>query len=41
MRNALLIVAACLIVAGVSLVYVPAGVVVAGLLVGAFVVSSE
>lgn len=41
MRNALLIVAAVLVSIGVAWVYPPAGVICAGLLVGAYTILSE
>ena len=41
MRNALLIVAACLIAAGTLLFAIDLGLVVSGLLVGAFVLLTE
>lgn len=41
MRNALLVVAAALITAGVALVYIPAGVFIAGVLLGAFVLFTD
>lgn len=41
MRNVLLVVAIALVVAGATLVYVPAGLVLAGLLLGAAVLLSE
>lgn len=41
MRDVLLIVAAALLVAGVALVYIPAGVIAAGVLVGALVLLTE
>jgi hypothetical protein len=41
MRNALLIVAAALVTVGALLVYLPAGFVVAGLILGAFVLLTD
>ncbi len=41
MRNALLIVASVLITAGVALLSLPAGLIVAGLLVGALTLLSD
>lgn len=40
-HNAFLIIAAGLIVAGCALIWLPAGMIAAGLLVGAFVLLSE
>lgn len=41
MRNALLIVACGFLIAGAALIYVPAGVILAGVLLGALVLLSE
>lgn len=41
MRDALLIGAALLVTAGVALIWIPVGLVVAGLLLGAYTILSE
>lgn len=41
MRNALLIAAAALVALGAGIVYVPAGIIAAGVLLGVFVLLTE